>query len=281
MTWRTIARKEVADAVRSRMLWAIVAVFGVLSAGLSVAVSLVPQLGESSVVAVTMAGQSAQMLGPIIALIAAYLAVAGERESGSIKVLLGLPPSRGDVVLGKVAGRGAVVAAGLMAGFLLAGVAIALVYGSLPLAPFALLTLLTGALGLVFVGVAVGISAATATRGRAMTLSIAVYLVVVLFWDLFAQFTHLAVLGSFPGETIPAWYALLQVLSPVGAYDALMNALLASVAAEATVPTMADRLTGGTVPFYLEGWFALVVLLAWGVVPLAVGYLRFSRSDLA
>nr|WP_233340925.1 ABC transporter permease subunit [Haloprofundus sp. MHR1] len=277
----TIARKEIDDAVRSRLIWVIIAVFGAAAALLSVALSLVPQVEATPIMGVTMAGQSAQMLGPIIALIAAYLSIAGERESGSIKVLLGLPPSRGEVVLGKLLGRGLVVACGLMAGFIIAGVAIAVVYGSLPVVSFIFLTVLTGVLGLVFVGIAVGISAATATRARAMTLSIGLYLALVLFWDLLAQFVHLAVLGTFPGATVPGWYVLLQGLSPVGAYDTLTNAILAGTATTGAVPTLATRLEAGVVPVYLQSWVMIGVLLAWGAVPLVLGYLRFSRTDLA
>lgn len=280
MTWTRIARKEVEDAVRSRMLWAIVGVFGLVSALMAVLLSFVPQIGSSAVMGVTMAGQSAQILGPITALVAAYLSIAGERESGSIKVLLGLPPSRGEVVLGKAAGRGAVVSGGLMAGYLIASLTVWAVYGPLLVVPTLLLTVLTGVLGLVFVGVAVGISAATATKARAMTLSIGVYLVVVLFWDLFAQLAHLVVRGTFPGATVPSWYVLLQSLSPVGAYDTITNSVLAG-SATGTLPTLASRLEGGTVPIYLDNWSLFVVLVAWGLLPLALGYLRFSRADLA
>jgi|AntDeeMetageno50_2_1112565.scaffolds.fasta_scaffold00496_6 ABC-2 type transport system permease protein len=280
MIWATIARKEIDDAIRSRMLWVIIAVFGVVSAFLSVILSFVPEIGASSTMAVTMAAQSAQTLGPIIALIAAYLAIAGERESGSIKVLLGLPPSRGDVILGKLIGRGLVVAAGLMAGFLIAGGVILAVYGSIPLGAFVLTTLLTGLLGLVFVGIAVGISASTATRARAMTLSIGLYLVIVLFWDLFAQFAHLAVRGSFPGTTVPSWYVFLQSLSPVGAYDLLVTTVLAG-ATTGTLPSLATQLEAGIVPVFLSSGAMLSILVLWGLVPLMVGYLRFSRTDLA
>ncbi|WP_175424132.1 ABC transporter permease subunit, partial [Haladaptatus sp. W1] len=35
-----------------------------------------------------------------------------------------------------------------------------------------------------------------------------------------------------------------------------------------------------TVPFFLEKWFMLVILAAWLVVPLVLGYWRFERADL-
>jgi ABC-2 type transport system permease protein len=34
------------------------------------------------------------------------------------------------------------------------------------------------------------------------------------------------------------------------------------------------------VPFCLTGWASLAVLAAWLLVPLLVGYRRFSRADL-
>jgi hypothetical protein len=48
-----------------------------------------------------LAGVGGALLIPLAALVAAYLSIAGERESGSIKFALSLPISRGDLVLGK------------------------------------------------------------------------------------------------------------------------------------------------------------------------------------
>ncbi|MDZ7702215.1 MAG: ABC transporter permease subunit [Halobacteriales archaeon] len=187
MTWLVVARKEFADAVRARVLWGIVAVIGVLAGGLAVVTRFLPGIEPNSLTALGAASEFAAILVPILSLVAAYLAVAGERESGSVKVLLGLPPSRGEVLLGKFVGRSGVVAVGLALGFAVAGAATAAAYGGLPLTKFVGLTALTVALGVAFVGIAVGISAATATRSRAMSLSIAVYLVFVLLWDLLPQ----------------------------------------------------------------------------------------------
>ncbi|MFC7174984.1 ABC transporter permease [Haloplanus litoreus] len=114
--WLTIARKEFADALRSRMIWGIVVIIAVmtsLSAGISL---LIPDVEGGAEMAIGGASQFAGLLVPIMALIAAYLAIAGERESGSLKVILGLPPSRGEVLLGKFLGRSGVVAIGLALG---------------------------------------------------------------------------------------------------------------------------------------------------------------------
>lgn len=276
MTWVVIARKEFADAVRARVLWGLVAVIGVLAGGLAVVTRFIPGVEPDPLTAIGASTEFAAILVPILSLVAAYLALAGERESGSMKVLLGLPPSRGEVLLGKFVGRSGVVAVGLALGFAIAGVGTAVAYGGLPVATFVGITALTVGLGIVFVGIAVGISAATATRSRAMTLSIAVYLVLVLLWDVVPQGLYFLLNGAPPGPSVPAWFLVLEVLSPPGAYGAIVAAVLT---AGTGAPGMAARL-GGSLPFYLEPWFLFVLLGLWTLVPLALGYRRFRRADL-
>jgi len=271
--WATIARKEFYDAVQSRALWGIVAIIAVMTS-LSAAITLlVPGSGSGAEMALGGASQFAGVLVPIMALVAAYLAIAGERESGSLKMLLGLPPSRGEVVFGKFLGRSGVVAVGLSLGFAVSGVVTAALYGDLPIAAFVGTTALTVLLGVSFVGIAIGISALTATRGRAMTLAIAVYLGLTLLWDLVPTAVHLAVTGGMPGGVVPAWYPLVSGLSPTGAYNTLVQRLLlGGGAVEARI--------GGPTPGYLDPAVFALVLLAWTVIPPLVGYLAFRRADL-
>jgi ABC-2 type transport system permease protein len=277
MSWRIIAEREFTDAVQSRLLWALVVFVAVLIALTSAVPLLLPGAGASVLVGLGAASEFAAMLVPIVALVAAYLAVAGERESGSLRLLLGLEPNRRTVVAGKFVGRSAVVVVGLAVGFLLAGVVAALVYGSLPLGAFLAVLGLTVGLGVAFVGIAVGISAATATRARAMTLGIAAYLGLALLWDLIPQGAHLVVEGGPPSGTVPGWFLLLEGLSPSGAYSALVTRAIG--AADPSLPGTTD-LIGGPLPLYLEWWVFALVLLAWTVLPLSVGYWRFERADL-
>jgi ABC-2 type transport system permease protein len=273
--WLTIARKEFADALRSRMIWGIVVIIAVmtsLSAGISL---LIPDVEGDAEMAIGGASQFAGLLVPIMALIAAYLAIAGERESGSLKVILGLPPSRGEVLLGKFLGRSGVVAIGLALGFVVSGVVTAVLYGGLPVVAFIGTTVLTVLLGVSFVGIAIGISAVTATRARAMTLAITAYLGLTLLWDLAPNAVHLLITGEMPGGVVPAWFLLLQGLSPTGAYNALVQRLLLGSGAAV------DARIGGPAPSYLDPAVFLGILFAWAVVPLLVGYLRFRRADLS
>jgi ABC-2 type transport system permease protein len=277
MSWRIIARREFADAVQSRLLWGLVAIVAIMIALTSAVPLLLPGATASALMGLGAASEFAAMLVPIVALVAAYLAIAGERESGSLRLLLALEPNRRTIVIGKFLGRSAVVVAGLSIGFLLASVVTWLVYGALPLGAFLAVLALTVGLGVVFVGLAVGISAATATRARAMTLGIASYLGLALLWDLIPQGAHLIVEGGPPSGSVPGWFLLLEGLSPSGAYSALVTRVIS--ASVSSIPSTADLL-GGPMPVYLEWWVFALLLLAWTVLPLAAGYWTFSRADL-
>lgn len=277
MSWRVIARREFDDSVRSRVLWGLVAVVAVMIALTSIVPLAIPAMDASALMGLGAASEFAGMLVPIVALVAAYLAIAGERESGSLRFLLGFEPTRSRVVLGKFLGRSAVVGVGLAVGFVLASALSWVVYGGLPVGAFLAVLALTVGLGVSFVGIAVGISAATPTRARAMTLGIASYLGLALLWDLIPQGAHLVVEGSPPGGSVPAWFLLLEGLSPSGAYSALVTRALSR--ADPALPGP-EALLGGPVPVFLEWWVFALVLVAWTVVPLVGGYVAFERADL-
>ena len=272
----TIARKEFGDALRSRVIWGIVAVIAVMTSLSAALPLLVPEAGASggAEAAIGGASQFAGILVPIMALLAAYLSVVGERESGSLKVLLGLPPSRGEVLVGKLLGRGGAVVVGIASGFAISGAITAALYGGLPLVAFVLTTALTVFLAVSFLGIAVGISAVTETRARAMTLAVTAYLGLTLLWDLAPNGVHLLVTGRLPDAGVPAWFLLVRGLSPTGAYNAVVQrALLGGAGVDAAV--------GGPSPAYLSPVTFLAVMAAWGAIPLAVGYLAFRRADLS
>jgi ABC-2 type transport system permease protein len=294
MTWAQVARKDFEDAVRSKMLWGIIAVFaGFMSFIMLVAVNTSDTSEATGDVALGLTASLSQLFVPIIALIAGYMAIVGERRSGSLRVLLGFPHSRRDVVLGKFVGRNAVIAvtigAGSAASILVAALAIEMpglgdaagVLGSLVL------------LGVAFAGLAVGISAGARSRGKAMAMAIGSLLVFMLVWDAAAAAIYAVVTGSLPGLEAEAWYFMLKRLSPLEAFRAVtgnfIEAPLSSLfqlgieeIPEGTTPEQLklENRVAGTLPFYLRDWFAALTLAAWAVVPAVVGYLRFERLDL-
>lgn len=288
-----LARKEFTDSMRSRALWAATALLTVVAS----AAVVLPSVALDSVDPVTL---PQYMLAPlatfvaITALVTGYLAIAGERDSGSIKMLLGLPYTRLDVVLGKYLGRSVVVSIAILVSYLVTAVVGFALYGSLPISAYALLALLTVVLGVAFVGIAVAISAGAGGRSRAITLAVGVFFLFELLWSTLSQGLYFVVtFGDLPGTSVPAWYILFQRLSPTNAFKNAAGLFIADDATRVNVsqqqgatsggsdaaPTLAERI-GGELPFYLEEWFALVILACWILVPVVIGYLRFKRADL-
>lgn len=293
MSARTIARKDVEDAIRSRVLWIVTIAFVALMGGAAYVPSVVVADALSPTHALRFLGGPTGTILPITALVAGVLSIAGERESGRLKVLLGLPHTRRDVLVGKTAGRMTVLAVAIAIGFATAGIVMIGVYGGLPSLPvFAAYVAITVLLGLAFCAIAVGISAAAATRARAMASAVGVFFVFEFVWGLLPFGIYYAVHGRAPATvaTRPTWYLLLSWLNPIEAYTVLGNRLLPPatvgivVSDRGTAQTQASTgpadVLSGPVP-YLDEAVCLLVLGAWIALPLTLGYLRFRSVDLA
>ncbi|WP_135821624.1 ABC transporter permease subunit [Halostella litorea] len=289
MSVGVVARKDFEDALRSRMLWSLT---GLLVLLVGIAYVAVWNWGHDTA-AEEMVGLLAlplQVLVPISALIVGYMSVVGERRSGSIKLLLGLPPTRGDVVLGKLVGRSGVLAAAVLTAFAVAVALSLALFGALPLAALGGLLLATLLLGFAFVGIAVGVSAASASRGRAMAATVGTYIVFIGFWKLLTAGVYYLLNDSAPTLPIEGGYLLLERLNPMQAFAVVATELSGvdvfpvlfqyGVGIPSVASSDLSAAVAGDLPFYLEPWSAVAVLVAWFAVPMTVGYLRFRTADL-
>lgn len=290
MTWVAVAKKDFRDAVQSRALWSLVAVFVVLSVVSTYAYVEAPALLGSATEA-TFGGLIFFTIGltglfvPLAAIVVCYKSLAGERELGSIKLLLSLPTTRGQVFAGKVVGRAAVLAFGLGVGVIIGlGVGAALL-GEFEAAAVLVFVLVTLAFATVYATIVVGISATTGSTSRATTLALGFFVVFELLWDVIPMGILYVLEGFAIPSTMPDWlYPLLQ-LSPSAAYFSTVVALLPDLADVASAePTQSGAAVETTAdaaePFYANPEVGIVILLMWLLVPLVVGYYRFDGSDL-
>jgi ABC-2 type transport system permease protein len=294
MTLTQVAQKDFEDAVRSKMVWSIIGVFvGFMGFVMLVAVSTTDGATAPGDAALGLTAQLSQLFVPLIALIVGYMAIVGERQSGSLRVLLTYPHSRRDIVFGKLLGRSGVITIAVGVGSTLSLLVATLLVAPPDVANTAGLVGSIILFGVAFTGVAIGISASVRSRGQAMALAIGSLLVFLLVWDAAAAGVYAAITGALPGLEAKAWYFLLKRASPVGAFRAIAGGFvsgqlgplfqvgLEQIPQDATsAQRQLSNRVSGPLPLYLTNWFAGVTLIAWAVVPTVFGYLQFSRSDI-
>lgn len=295
VTWRDIARKDFEDVVRSKLLWGITIGFvGLLTFFLLV--GYVSGNADEASMGELLAGmaQFVVFFIPLIALIAGYMSIVGERQSGSLRVLLSYPFSRSDVVTGKVVGRSVVVAATILFGFLVVTVLGLPLTGEFSVVELAQVTGVTIGLGVTFTAIAVGISAATSSRGTALAWVVGVFMLLLVMWEAVAVGIYYLVTGARPGLEVEAWYFALYQLNPLEGYRVAVGQVTNTYVwpmvqlgledipfAEASAEDLrVESRVDGSLPFYLKPWASVLVFLGWITIPLMIGYRRFSSADL-
>ncbi len=263
-----IAAKEFRDRIRNRWVLAVSVVFTAFA--LVIAYFGAAQQGAVGFrnIEVTIASLVSLViyLLPLIALILGFDAIVGERERGSLDLLLSMPLTRFELLLGKFLGLSAALASSTVVGFGLVGL---LLGAKMPLeawyhyAGFILSSVL---LGMAFLSLAVTISVFATDRARASGGAIAMWFFFVLVFDLLLLGALVVSGGAVAADAFP--YLLLfnpadvfRILNIFGLDDVRTLYGLATV-----VP---ERLAS---PALLG-----VVMLAWIAVPLGLATWRFRR----
>lgn len=297
MSWTLVARKDFEDVIRSYMLWSILGVsllfLAIISFGITTGST--DEAGQSTVYELFNT-VGAQILLPLMALVFAYMAIAGERESGSLRILFGLTHGRSDVMIGKLVSRTITMAVSMV---IAGGVVLALIlvqFDSLNLGDFLVFFVLTQLLVLAFTGIGIGISALASTRVRAMGGAVGSYVALFIIWNPLAAALHYGLEGELAGLAAPDWYLFFLNLNPLNTYRYTLGnqlgeymgtfvgwpAIVENIPEEQlTTDTTALLLTNrANDAFYTADWFAVLVFLVWFAVPVIIGYWQFQRTDL-
>jgi ABC-2 type transport system permease protein len=275
-----VAKKDFRDAVRSRVLIALTVLFALFTGGGAFLASRLSALfgegGAESTIDLIIALQTpAGFLVPIIALIVGYGAIARERESGSLKFLLGLPHRRRDVVIGKVLGRTGVVAVSIVIGFSVGLAGLFAFVGAVSLVDYVVFTLVTVLFGFVYVCIGVGLSSLTRSTTRAAVGAIGVVILFWVLWGIIGQGLLYATEGTLFVESFPEWFLIYTSLPPDTAYGSAIGAALGE-----TQLTMAGVYDIDSLPLVAKPWFGFVLMACWALGPLGLGLWRFDRVDL-
>lgn len=278
MSLVAILRKDVQDSVRSGSLIAITLLF-VLVAGFWAAIQHVPPMyGESDVPTSTLAllnsmGQPMAFFVPLLGLGIGYNSIVGERESGSIKLALGLPNSRRDIVFGKFIGRSAVLTVAILTAYSAVAVIALLTYESFAAVEFVLYTVTTVLYGMVYVAIGIGFSATMNSRPAALAGTTGLYLLFQLGWDAVAAVLQTVTVGWVPPESgAPNWIVGVYILNPTAAVGYVTRAIIPEFD-EITAYPMSDA-------FFLQEWIGFPILAAWLLLSLGIGYRTFARTEI-
>lgn len=274
-----VARKDFLDTRRSKVLWLVLSIYAGF-AGLFMYISTNQfQYHETLRAAVIQILSSMTFIGsliiPLVALVATYLAIAGERETGSAKFLLGLPNTRRNVILGKFLSRGLVITLGIISAFTVTAVLLLTIYPLFPVIPYLVMFGLTFLYAIAYVAIAIAISASVATKARAAAAGFGVYFVLNVL-TLFRspgsviRTIHADVLGF---TEAPLLYHFFSQLVPPQALSRGLSVFNTEGLVTSALPTDA--------PFYVQAEFMPVILSGWIVIPLIFGYYRFRTADVS
>lgn len=269
-----IARNDFRSTRRAKLLWGVVAVYVAL-----VVIVLYPAGGAAEtplVYSLFGATWLTMLVLPLVAIAGSYLAIAGERESNTIRFLLAQPTARRSVVIGKFLSRSANLGIALVAALAVSTVVIASLYPEFDARSLLVFFGLSALLVAAYVAVSIAISTAVASRSRAIAGTIGFYFVTVML-SVFPGASITAVLRRLLGDVLGIGlgedtYTLLSaILSPAVAY---MRALFT------VFPSDAAGMIPETVPVYLDLPAMAGVLVLWIVVPLAVGTVLLGRAEI-
>jgi ABC-2 type transport system permease protein len=251
-----------------------VAVFLLLaSVGVAVGVLVVSYRPPDSSAAMVVVGSALSFVVPVVALVGTYGALVGERTTGSVRFLLGLPNSRTDAYLGKYVSRALVVLVPLLVGTLVGAVVVALGYENGSFLDALLLGVAGVPFALAFVGMGLTCSAIADTDTRAVAAAIGAFVLFRAGWPALQFVLLTRVDEQFPR---PEWYFELGRLNPINAYVAVTTA----TADGDLFHPLLTRPGPNVDTVAVEPWFGAVVLLAWAALAPIGGYLYWRRRDL-
>ena len=222
LQWRqvqAVAAKEFRDRLRNRWVLAVAVVFTAFSLLITYFGSAAQgQIGPRSI-ELTIASLVSLViyLIPLIALLLGFDAIVGERERGSLDLLLALPITRLELLLGKYLGLAGALTLSTVSGFALVALLLYQRFSWAGLYHYAGFVISSVLLGLAFLSLAVLLSVLARDRTRASGLAIALWFALVLVFDLLLLGLLVATGGQVGGEA----FAYLLLLNPADIFRIL------------------------------------------------------------
>lgn len=262
-----LAGKEFRDRVRNRWVLAVTFVFMLLSLLISYfGAAAQGQIGMTSLELTIASLVSLSLyLIPLIALILGFDAVVGERERGSLALLMSLPLTASEFLLGKFLGLAAALSLATCVGLSLVAGIIAQRFGWPGVFHYLGFMLSSVLLGLAFLSLAIWLSVLASERSKASGMAIAVWFALVLVFDLLLLGLLVLSGGAYLGDLL-GWCLLLN---PTDVFRLLNMFSSADISSLYGMGSLLPQLVSRTE-------FLVLVMLGWIAFPLALARWRFK-----
>lgn len=264
-----IARKEFWERVRNRWVLAVAAIFTLFA--LVIAYFGASQQGAVGFKSIELTIASLVSLViylmPLIALILGYDAVVGERERGSLDLMLSLPITRAELLLGKFCGLSAALAFSTVTGFGLVGAILATQAGTAALYDYAGFMLSAILMGMAFLSMALLVSVLAKNKTSASGAAIALWFAYVLVYDMLLVGLLVATEGQITGALLPG----LLLLNPADIFRILNVFSLSEVRTLYGLATVFP-------PTLTAPWVLGSAMLFWIVAPLALAMYKLKSE---
>lgn len=285
MIIRRIAKTELLRLVRAPGIWIAALLFGALLVAGVALPGLVLEEASSAIGTAYLLGPAVDVILPTIAIVLTYGAIAGIRSDGRIKIYLGMPVRRRDILLGIACSRIVIVWILMLSGLFVGIATIGVLYGRPPIRPilaFAVLSLLASAS---FVGIGMGISALVGTSIRAIATLVGGFLVAHALWEPACRAIVYLLVDDVSSESPPRWYDIIVLASPLEAYTTAANGVLppsphvAIAIGDGGARADPGALVGGNISTTTLA-IAISWLVLWGVGSIIVGILALRAAEI-
>jgi len=268
-----IARAELVITIRNR--WTVI--FALVFGGLVVSIAYFGIIAEGFSGLQSFTRTSASLLNlvlyvvPLVSLTMGTLSFTGDK--GATELLFSQPLTRSEVILGKLLGLFFSISLSTLIGFTLAGGIIMVGNGPEGVVPYALFVLLSLALSLVFLGIAVLVATVNRRKSRAFGVALFLWFFFVLFYDLIA-------LGGtlfFRGSSANVFLFVSLFGNPVDMVRVATLILLDNITIFGAAGAVMLRFLGGQTSSVA---LLVVGLAVWATLPVIVANRLMRHQDL-
>jgi ABC-2 type transport system permease protein len=287
-----VAKKEIKDNIKSKRYWALVVIlvlFGIaLSTYLTVSIEIEGRQERLfTSFWIKFVGSLSFML-PIIGISLGFSAISGERERGTIRLVLARPIYRDDLLNGKLIAGALLILLALFVSYSLIIPSAILLRGvnltATDAAKLLLLMIPSELLALVYLSISLFFSTVSNRSGTSLVLSIIAWILFHIIMPILAYLVAEMILG--PPPALPAQTSgVPQIQDYYQKFTFIVSTIL-SIVPDQHFSTLASAIYGGQEPqeiyvpeILTNAWVSLLVLTGYIIVFLALSYTVFVKRQ--